>query len=159
MPIYWVCLFLTLQFIHSSMICMCAKSLQSYLALCDPMDYSLPGSSAHGENLLPRQEYWSGLPCPPSGDLPHPEIKSPSLMSPVLAGRFFTTSTAWVAPPMIQNILKYSSKFWSIWWAKMALIFILICSSLAINEVKYFSQVYLLLGVIYSRNYLFSVFF
>ena len=32
------------------MICMCAKSLQSYLALCDPMDYSLPGSSVHGDS-------------------------------------------------------------------------------------------------------------
>ena len=25
-----------------------------------------------------RQEYWSGLPCPPPGDLPNPEIKHPS---------------------------------------------------------------------------------
>ena len=28
--------------------CMCAKSLQSCLTLCDPMDCSLPGSSVHG---------------------------------------------------------------------------------------------------------------
>ena len=28
---------------------------------------------------LSRQEYWSGLPCPPPGDLPHPEIKLISL--------------------------------------------------------------------------------
>ena len=27
-----------------------------------------------------RQEYWSGLPCPPPGDLPDPGIKSKSLM-------------------------------------------------------------------------------
>ena len=40
---------------------------------------------------LSRQEYWSGLPCPPLGDLPHPGIKTMTLMSPVLAGRFFTT--------------------------------------------------------------------
>ena len=26
----------------------CTKSLQSYLTLCDPMDYNLPGSSVHG---------------------------------------------------------------------------------------------------------------
>ena len=25
-----------------------------------------------------RQEYWSGLPCPPPGDLPHPGIKPAS---------------------------------------------------------------------------------
>ena len=41
---------------------------------------------------FPGQEYWSGLPCPPSGDLPHPGIKSMSLTSPALAGGFFTTS-------------------------------------------------------------------
>ena len=39
-----------------------------------------------------RQEQWSGLPCPPPGDLPDPGIKPASLMSPALAGRFFTTS-------------------------------------------------------------------
>ena len=44
-----------------------------------------------------RQEYWSGLPCPPPGDPPNPGIKPVSLMSPALAGRFFTTSTAWEA--------------------------------------------------------------
>ena len=37
---------------------------------------------------FPRQEYWSGLPFPPPGDLPDPGIK-PS--SPELVGRFFTT--------------------------------------------------------------------
>ena len=34
-----------------------------------------------------RQEYWSGLPFPPPGDLSDPGIK---LASPALAGRFFT---------------------------------------------------------------------
>ena len=44
-----------------------------------------------------RQEYWSGLPCPPPGDLPDPEIKLVSLMSPALAREFFTTSANWEA--------------------------------------------------------------
>ena len=44
-----------------------------------------------------RQEYWSGLPCPPPGDLPDPGFQCLSLMSPALAGRFFTTSTSWKA--------------------------------------------------------------
>ena len=44
-----------------------------------------------------RQEYWSGLPCPPSGDLPNPGMEPLSLMFPVLAGRFFTTRTTWEA--------------------------------------------------------------
>ena len=40
-----------------------------------------------------RQEYWSGLPCPPLGDLPDPGIGPVSLVSPASAGVFFTTST------------------------------------------------------------------
>ena len=36
-----------------------------------------------------RQEYWSGLPCPPTGDLPNPGIK---LVSPALGNGFFTIS-------------------------------------------------------------------
>ena len=43
------------------------------------------------------QEYWSGLPFPFPGDLPNPGIKPVSLMSPALAGRFFTTSATWKA--------------------------------------------------------------
>jgi len=42
-----------------------------------------------------RQEYGSGLPGPPPRDLPDPGIKLSSLMSPALAGGFFTTSTTW----------------------------------------------------------------
>ena len=38
-----------------------------------------------------RQEYWSGLPFPPLGDLPYPGIETASLVSPSLAGGFFTT--------------------------------------------------------------------
>ena len=33
-----------------------------------------------------RQEYWSGLPCPPPGDLPKPGTEPASLRSPALAG-------------------------------------------------------------------------
>ena len=31
------------------------------------------------------KEFWSGLPCPPPGDLPDPGIELMSLMSPALA--------------------------------------------------------------------------
>ena len=44
-----------------------------------------------------RQEYWSGLPCPSLGNLPDPGIELTSLMSPALAGGFFTTSVTWEA--------------------------------------------------------------
>ena len=45
-----------------------------------------------------RQEYWSGLPCPPPGDHPDPEIKPVSLIFSALVWRVFTTSTAWETP-------------------------------------------------------------
>ena len=40
-----------------------AKSLQSCPTLCDPMNCSLPGSSAHGTSQA-REDYLSGLPLP-----------------------------------------------------------------------------------------------
>ena len=55
-------------------LCMHAKSLQSCLILCDPMDCSPPPPPSL---KFPRQ-YWSGLPCPPSGDL-DPGIKHISM--------------------------------------------------------------------------------
>ena len=75
-------------------MCLHAKSFQSCPTLCNPIDYSLRGSSIMG---FSRQEYWSGLPCPPPEALPNPGIKAPALISPVLTGWFFITSTTWEA--------------------------------------------------------------
>ena len=47
-------------------LCMCAKSLQLSLTLCNPVDHSVPDSSVG----FSRQEYWSGLPFLSPGDLP-----------------------------------------------------------------------------------------
>ena len=60
------------------------------------MDCSLPGSS-----VLSRDEYWSGLPCPPPKGLSNPGIETASLKSPALARGFFTTSATWEALPTI----------------------------------------------------------
>ena len=70
-----------------------AKSLQSCPTLCNPMDYGPPGSSVGG---ILQQEYWSGLPCLPPGNLPSPGVELPSFLSPALAGRFFTTSATYL---------------------------------------------------------------
>ena len=56
----------------SPSLCIHNKSLHLCPTLCDPMDYSPPGSSVHG-TLQAR--VWSGLPCPPPGDLPNSGIK------------------------------------------------------------------------------------
>ena len=44
-----------------------------------------------------RQEYWSELPFPSSGDLPDSGVKSTSPVAPALAGRFLTASITWEA--------------------------------------------------------------
>ena len=58
---------------------------KSYLTLCDPMDCGSPVPLFTG---FLRQEYWNGLPFSSPGDLPNPGIE---LLSPALAGTFFTT--------------------------------------------------------------------
>ena len=72
---------------------MYAKSLQSCLTLCNPMNCSPSGSSVHG---ILQARIQSGLPFPSPGDLPNPGIKLMSLIFAVLAGGFFTTSTTWM---------------------------------------------------------------
>ena len=42
-----------------------------------------------------KQEYWSGFPCPPPGDLSDPGIEPEYLKSHALVGGFITTSTTW----------------------------------------------------------------
>ena len=58
--------------------CVCAKSLQSRPAPCDPPTVV---SQAPLSMRFSRQE-WSGLPGPLPGDLPDPGIEPPSLTSP-----------------------------------------------------------------------------
>ena len=57
---------------------------------CNPMDGSPPASSVHGIFQARILEWVS---CPSPWDLPDPEIKPRSLLSPAFTGRFFTTST------------------------------------------------------------------
>ena len=65
----------------------------SHVQLCEtPMDSSPPGSSVH---RILQGEYWSRLPCPPLGDRLDSGIESVPLVSPALAGGFFTTSIIW----------------------------------------------------------------
>ena len=67
---------------------MLAKSFQLCPSLVTSWTVAHQAPSSMG---FSRQEYWGGLPCPPPEDLPDPGIEPPSLMSPALVGRFFTT--------------------------------------------------------------------
>ena len=77
-----------------SLLCLHVKSLQ-----CVWLFVTL-WTVAHQTPLpmwFSRQEYWSGFSCPPPKDLPNPGIEPASLMSPALAGIFFTTWATWEA--------------------------------------------------------------
>ena len=57
-----------------------------------------PWTVAHQARLskgFSRQEYWSGLPFPPPGDLPNQDIEPGASASSALAGEFFTASAIW----------------------------------------------------------------
>ena len=56
-------------YIWFSGVCMCARSLQSCLTLCDTMDCNLPGSSVHGI-LQARTLEWVVMPSQPRGIFP-----------------------------------------------------------------------------------------
>ena len=73
----------------SNIICNGNMCMPSHVRL-----FATPWTVTHKAPLsmgFSRQEYQSGLPFPPSRDLPHPGIELMSLMSPALVGKFFTT--------------------------------------------------------------------
>ena len=69
------------------------------------MDCGPPGSSVHG---FSREEYWSGLPCPPPGDLPNPGIKPTSPEAPAFPGGFLTTESPGKPNRDARLVIKYS---------------------------------------------------
>ena len=106
------CLCLSISILLFIRVCVCVcvrvcvKSLQLCLTLWDPVDCSLPGCCVMG---FSKQEYWSGLPCLPPGDLPSPgtELKPPG--SPALQV-VLTTSSTWEAHvPTYQPALHLSN--------------------------------------------------
>ena len=52
-----------------------------------------------------RQKYWSGLSCPPPGDLPDPGLSLVSLVPPILAGRFFITRATIFMPILLSFLI------------------------------------------------------
>ena len=75
----------------------------------EPKQKQYPVVDATGDRSKVRccKEYWSGLPFPTPGDLPNPRIE---LMSPALAGRFFTTV------PILEPLVNTSVFMYSIYY-------------------------------------------
>ena len=70
---------------------MCLSGFSSVRLCVIPMTVTHQAPLSMG---FSRQQYWSGLPCPPPGDLPDPGVEPASLISPALASGIFT-----LAPP------------------------------------------------------------
>jgi len=85
---------LTLKISHPKKNHVCVLSHFSRVRL-SATPWTVARKAALSMGFLSRQECWSGLPCPPPGDLPNTGIEL--LMSPALAGGFFTTNTTWEA--------------------------------------------------------------
>ena len=88
-------------------LCSCCSVAQSCPPFVTPWTIDRQAPLSMG---LSRQEYWSGLLCPPPGDLPDPGIKPRSLTSPALAGGFFTTRATWEASSPITSWQKDGEK-------------------------------------------------
>ena len=82
-----------------------------------------------------RQEYWSELPCPPPEDLPYPGIKLVSLMSPVSAGRFFSSRATLEAHKFFPldfkslNFGSFTSLIWILQSLTTTVLFLCFCMS------------------------------
>ena len=92
-----------------------ALSAQKARCVCERQVASVVSDSATLWTAFPqallsmgflRQEYWSGLPFPPPGDLPNPGIKPISLAAPTFAGGFFP-----IVPPG-KSLEMNSGYFW-----------------------------------------------
>ena len=86
-------------------MCVCANSLQSCPTLCSSVDCSPPGSSVHGL-FQARILEWVAMPS--SRGSPDSGIKRAFLISPALAGRFFTINDTWEAPELTYYHIKSS---------------------------------------------------
>ena len=88
-------------------VCMHAKSLQSCLTLCNPMDSSLPGSSVRG---ILQAHILEWVAMPPFRGPSRPKDRTHDSYVSYIAGRFFITlvvrlSAPWETPNNNNDIL------------------------------------------------------
>ena len=90
---------------NSTYNCLCVQSLSCVRLLQPPGLQPTRPLLSMGSS---RQEYWSGLPFPPPGDLPHPGMDQESLASSALAREFFT----FVGAGNFSTLFFFFSTFW-----------------------------------------------
>ena len=144
--------------LHQHRLTQIAGILCSVARLCQTL--ATPWIIAHQALLcmgFSRQEYQSGLPCPPPGNLPNPGIEPMSLASPALAGGFFTIWTTreallvpylWTFPPQMSTLplpVVSPSQACHHFSTFHSCVFLLICVHLlSINETENIALVFFL---------------
>ena len=92
-------------------VCVCAKSLQLYQTVCNPVDHSPPGSSVHGI-LQERIVEWVAMPSFKGSSTPGNEPAS--LTTPVLRVSFFTTTAT--GKPLRNSVCSAFRNISGIWY-------------------------------------------
>ena len=93
-----ICMYMCVYVYIYMCVCVCVCVKVKVLVTQSVQFFVTPWTVAHQAPMSMgffSQVYWIGSPCPPPGDLSDPGIELTPLMSPALAGRFFTTSTTW----------------------------------------------------------------
>ena len=68
---------------HCRQMLYCLSHWRSFSLMCEAFNIILLSRNFYqATQLLSRQEYWSGSPCPPPGDFPDPGIEPTFLLSP-----------------------------------------------------------------------------
>ena len=118
-------------------------------------------SQAASSMEFSRQEYWTGLPCPPPGNLSDPRMEPTSPSSPTLAGRFPTTSATWGAqthyiftPIPLRMFLLDKNILGEITDTIFLLRSLLYCS---LSSCCWFFSVWMLCGIYWPFSYYFSM--
>ena len=97
-PSVVVCMIIILHILYWDILdlCACLLSRFSHIWLFETLwTVACQASLSMG---FSRPAYWSGLPCPPPGELPNPGIKPSVSLCPLhWAGGFFTTRASWEA--------------------------------------------------------------
>ena len=109
------------------MKCMCAQSFSYIWLFAAPWTCQVPLSMGFS-----RQEHWSEFLFSTPGHSPDPGTEPGFLVSPALAGKFFTTSTTWEAPNMKCNIY-FNSRWWKLCGRVIPIV---VCLPLATKLIK-----------------------
>ena len=92
---------------HVICVCACYGCSSSHVQL-----FATPWTVAHQTLLfmkLPRQEQWSGLPCPPPGELPNPRIE------PVFPAASALQTGSLLLASMVAQLVKNPPAMWGSW--------------------------------------------